>query len=705
MSKDYDITSAMEKVENELISSMIRNFGLHREAEKYQLFKWNMWQAEQLKALDIYKRRNAKRLRAEFKGLNKKVEDFIREAKNKGGFDEEIKILKAIKKGYKFRGTKQAMTADFFRVNEAKLNALIKATVSDMEKAEIAILRRSNDAYRKAIFNAQVYANTGAGTYKKAVDMATKDMLSAGLKCVTYANGSMHTLSDYAEMAIRTAAKRAYLQGAGEKRQEWGIATVIVNKRGGACPKCMPFVGKVMIDDVWSGGDKNDGRYPLMSTAISKGLYHPNCRDSHTTFFEGISKEESKYTKEELAQIDENYANEQKEKYVKRQVEKYDRLSKNSLDEENKKKYKARKEEWQNRLKSIKNSTSNTKNEEKKYVVENSAKSDIIDVKEPKFVDIVPNELAKGKGEKIPPKADDTIELKKKISDANTEISDLKKQFSEITDGYSYDDWFKDFTSIEDGFGEISEEDKPNASRLEAISQKLDELNENKRYWKAQLPKRKQLDTGYKGSVPDEELESYNKRAYEQIKKDTGYNDGDTSKLQNAFINYFGGNYDAILSGQAGMAEIIKTGIEVMPAYDGKIYRGMIFTKEEIKIFSELKEGDVIPNKGIISSWSSNERVSISFCGVNSYERSSVILECVDNQTGVGVQHISKFGSGEAEVLSSSAYEVIEVSIQNKYDYLSEHKEFLWFPQDLEEEKMAMEENIVCRIKVREKMN
>lgn len=38
----------------------------------------------------------------------------------------------------------------------------------------------SNDKYRKAIFNAQVYANTGAGTYEKAVDMACKDMLNAG---------------------------------------------------------------------------------------------------------------------------------------------------------------------------------------------------------------------------------------------------------------------------------------------------------------------------------------------------------------------------------------------------------------------------------------------------------------------------------------------------------------------------------------------
>ena len=79
-------------------------------------------------------------------------------------------------------------------------------------------------------------------------------MLAAGLKCVEYSNGARHTLANYARMAIRTANKRAYLQGEGTKRREWGLSTVIVNKRGGACPLCLPFVGKVMIDDVWSGG-------------------------------------------------------------------------------------------------------------------------------------------------------------------------------------------------------------------------------------------------------------------------------------------------------------------------------------------------------------------------------------------------------------------------------------------------------------------
>ena len=105
--------------------------------------------------------------------------------------------------------------------------------------------------------------------------MATKDFLSAGLNCIEYSNGARHTLADYADMAIRTASKRAYLQGEGEMRQQWGMHLVILNKRGdNPCPKCLPFVGKIMIDDVWSGGSSKDGKYPLMSTAIAVGLYH-----------------------------------------------------------------------------------------------------------------------------------------------------------------------------------------------------------------------------------------------------------------------------------------------------------------------------------------------------------------------------------------------------------------------------------------------
>ncbi|MEY8357115.1 phage minor capsid protein [Lachnospiraceae bacterium 54-53] len=354
---EYDIVAAFEAIEQDLISSMIRNMDRHRAEELKEGYNWSMWQAEQLKALENYKLQNQKKYGKQFKNINAQMGELIWQARQKGNMQQEIRILQAIKKGYKVHGTNKspahrAMSAEFFKLNDRRLEALIEATTHDMEKAETAILRRANDQYRKTIFNAQVYANSGAGTYEKAVDMATKDMLARGLACVEYKNGTLHTLEDYADMAIRTASKRAYLQGEGEKRKEWGITTVIVAKRGNPCPKCLPFVGKVLIDDVWSGGKAGDGPYPLMSTAIERGLYHPRCKDSHSTYFPGISTAEDTWTKKELGSIEQKYKQEQNHQYARRQADKFGRLAEFSLDKENKEKYKNKADEWSKVLQS-----------------------------------------------------------------------------------------------------------------------------------------------------------------------------------------------------------------------------------------------------------------------------------------------------------------------------------------------------------------
>ncbi|MBE5973211.1 MAG: hypothetical protein E7251_01265 [Paenibacillaceae bacterium] len=346
---EYDISAAFEAIEQELIASMIRNMNRHKAEELKEGYDWSMWQVEQLKALEKYKLQNQKRYSKQFKSINAQIGELIWQARQQGGMKQEAQILRAIKNGFKsYKPASAAMQAEFFKLNTRKLEALIKATSDDMKRAETAILRMANDQYRKAIFNAQVYANSGAGTYEKAVDMATKDMISRGLNCVEYSNGARHILSDYADMAIRTASKRAYLQGEGEKRQEWGISTVIVGKRGNPCPKCLPFVGKVLIDDVWSGGKASDGPYPLMSLAIARGLYHPRCKDSHSTYFPGISTADDTWTKEELKSIEKSYKRDQKENYTQQQAKKYKRLSKYSLDIENQKKYKAKANLWSN---------------------------------------------------------------------------------------------------------------------------------------------------------------------------------------------------------------------------------------------------------------------------------------------------------------------------------------------------------------------
>lgn len=348
---EYDIGLAFQAIEDELMASMVRNMKRHRAWEDAEGMHWEQWQALQLKSLEQYKKNNQKRFKGQFKDINEEIESLISAAHRQGGMDQEKAILRAIKKGLPAKKVSRGATAEFFKINDRKLDALIKSTTNDIEKAETAVLRRANDQYRKVIYNAQVYANTGAGTYEKAVDMTTKDMLSAGLNCVEYANGARHTLSDYADMAIRTASKRAYLQGEGQKRQEWGLHLVIMNKRGNPCPKCLPFVGKVLIDDVWSGGSKADGDYPLMSAAISAGLYHPRCKDGHTTYFPGISTSpDDKFSKRELAEVEEQSKQEAKQQYAARQEAKYSRLAKYSLDKDNRKEYKRKVADWKDKI-------------------------------------------------------------------------------------------------------------------------------------------------------------------------------------------------------------------------------------------------------------------------------------------------------------------------------------------------------------------
>lgn len=346
----YDVSRAFERIENELLESMTRNLKKHKAEETELGIEWTQWQAIQLEELQRFKQEAAKKYGLEFKSMNQKIRETIANASLQGASDEELNVLKALEKGYVLK-RERGLSAGFFQTNQKRLDALMNAVEHDMKTAQTAVLRYANDKYRQIIFQSQVAASSGALTYEKAVDMATSDFLKNGLNCITYSNGAVHNIVSYADMAVRTASKRAYLMGEGQKRQEWGVSTVILNKRFNACPLCMPFEGKVLIDDVWSGGSSKDGPYPLMSSAMAAGLYHPNCKDKHSTYFEGISsKPESRYY-EEKPVIKERQLIENKLNHAKRQAKSYNRLAKNSLDAENQETYRARASEWRGKVK------------------------------------------------------------------------------------------------------------------------------------------------------------------------------------------------------------------------------------------------------------------------------------------------------------------------------------------------------------------
>ena len=339
----YEIGEIFQKIEEEMIASMKRNLERHLDDD------YSMWQAEQLAALNEFRKNNPEKFKKYFSTINDQIDEVLKKAYSSGKKQQDIIILEALKKGWSPPdGATDMLHGAFFKINDRKLNALIEATKKDIKSAETAMLRKADDEYRKIVFNAEAYYNTGTGTLSQCVDMATKDFLSKGITCIEYANGARVGIDAYSRMAIRTAQTRAYLQGESEKRDEWGVNTVIMNRRGAACPQCVRWAGKVLYDDVW-GNSKipEPAKYPRLSEAIADGLYHPNCKDIHTTYFEGISSKPKSMTKEQIDEANRVYNLEQRQRYNERQIRKYKRLSENSVDPENQKRYQQKLGEWQ----------------------------------------------------------------------------------------------------------------------------------------------------------------------------------------------------------------------------------------------------------------------------------------------------------------------------------------------------------------------
>lgn len=341
MQRDYDIKQIMEEIELDLIKSMKRNLWTHKEDEKAKGFDWPQWQAIKIKEIENFKKNNKEIYNSKTKGLKKFISKRI-----KNQFKEGASSVNkdAIKLGI-IRKEDSQLGGSFFKLNEKKLNALIKSVDSDLKDVKYATLRMANDQYRQIIYKAEVFANTGTKTVKQAIDMATKDFLSRGFNCIEYSNGSRHNISDYCDMAIRTANKRANLMGEGEMRKKLGNPLVYISKHGEACDKCAKWQGRVYIDDVWSGGKKEDGKYPLLSTAIEGGLFHPRCEHGSSTYFEGINKEP-----EEISEALNNDGKDEYTQALQRQKIQYERLVAGSLLPENILNYKNKVNELQKQI-------------------------------------------------------------------------------------------------------------------------------------------------------------------------------------------------------------------------------------------------------------------------------------------------------------------------------------------------------------------
>ena len=384
-----DIAEIFEWIEMLLIGSLKRNLTRHKAEEKKYGFNWSAWQAEKLRNLDKFRRENAAIVGKYTDTIDRNTRALLEEQFREGvnGAAQEAGEAPEPQPVYMQdiqptqpelseqtvqpeqpqeqptpetvpESTEPPAATDepiavikpepqFFGVDTVKVNKLVEDMTTMEKQAETAALRMTDDVYRQTLNRVQLAMSTGSMTLNKAIDTAVEDFLNAGINCIEYKDGRRVNIADYVRMALRTTSTRAALQGHSEKLKALGYDTVAVSSYGMCSPTCLPYQGRVYINDAftsWSGETqlRADGLiygksnycgkwFPLLSSAIAGGLFHPNCRHGISMWRDGDPLPETL----DNSETERRYKLEQQQRALEREIRKAKRKVEGFTDPEN----------------------------------------------------------------------------------------------------------------------------------------------------------------------------------------------------------------------------------------------------------------------------------------------------------------------------------------------------------------------------------
>lgn len=390
--KRNKLIAILMELELHVVNSLKRNLKMHLKEEEELGIKWEPWQTAKLRDLERLIESNKRieeeitpvveEVRKEFKksirqqleeafeiGKRKVTEEVIKIKNKLFGKKKEIEAPKElqpnfpeepeislpkeekqiinpeiftkekptpedIKKIKEFEETEDPQEKHFFRTNDDKLEALIEETERSIDEPTKAVTRFIKDKYKEILEKAQVGIVTGTLTLEKAMDMAIEEFVRNGVTNIEYKDGSRRNIQSYVEMALRTANHRAFLMGEGKKRQELGIHTVLSSQAVTTCPICLKWQNKVMVDDVFSGGTRDEAeelKVPLVSEAMEDGFLHPNCIHNLLTYIPGISTIPKDVNQDEAKRL---YELQQKQRKLELEIRKLKRENEGISDKE-----------------------------------------------------------------------------------------------------------------------------------------------------------------------------------------------------------------------------------------------------------------------------------------------------------------------------------------------------------------------------------
>jgi len=205
-------------------------------------------------------------------------------------------------------------------------NTFRRAAYHNLEGSTLQVLRVSNDLFRDVAVQAgsQMFRESDIYTRRALSQSMLDDFAKRGIQAVTYKNGRKVSIEAYSEMVGRTMSGHSAVQASLNRYEEYGYDLVRVSSHFRCCELCARWEGKVLSQ---SG---KSSKYPSLNTAVSAGLYHPNCVHTISPYFPGLSpKQEIHVDPAEQKLIDKHgyteaqkiaYKAQEQQRYIERQI-------------------------------------------------------------------------------------------------------------------------------------------------------------------------------------------------------------------------------------------------------------------------------------------------------------------------------------------------------------------------------------------------
>lgn len=156
------------------------------------------------------------------------------------------------------------------------IQALADAAVAELRPVHAAVLRSTDDVYRKAVAGAVSRRLAGARDTRRAAQDAWAALSRQGVTGFVDKAGRRWQLSTYVEMGTRTGVARAAIVGQVDTILAAGERFGYVEDNPRECPICAPWETKIL--DLAGDGPARAPAVATLDQAQADGLHHPNCR-------------------------------------------------------------------------------------------------------------------------------------------------------------------------------------------------------------------------------------------------------------------------------------------------------------------------------------------------------------------------------------------------------------------------------------------